>query len=362
MRILAANLSRRDARDRGERGVTTVTVVSSMGTIAAVTALAINVGQLMVTRTELQTVADLASKSATQELSRVYMTAGRGDPLTDTLSSAEFQRIATAATQRALKNTAGAVNIAIAPADIQVGKWSDLTGNQGEGYFGPDSVKVVARRDEKANGVVGLLMPGLLGASEMGMSVSATSRLSGIRYAPPGTADFPVGIGKAWFANHNSPCEVNNNRITLYPTDTADSCAGWHTFETEPASAAAMRHILDGLRTRTWTSPAITVFQTEFMFSGGTVASAFRELENLYDVRKNAKGEMNVLIPVYDREDCSNPQGWIRIIGVARAVVTKVISGNDKLIEARVECGVIENVEGGGADYGLLAAGPQLVR
>ena len=155
---------------------------------------------------------------------------------------------------------------------------------------------------------------------------------------------------------------VNNNRITLYPTDTADSCAGWQTFDNEPSSAEQMMRILRGLKNRTWTNPAITVNETQFIFNGGTVSSAFRDLEDLYEARKNADGEMSVLIPVYDRDDCSNPQGWMRIVGVARAVVTKVVAGSNKFIEARVECGVIKNVDSGGTDYGLLAAGPDLAR
>lgn len=345
----------------GERGATLLAVAYSMAGMAAVAALAINVGQLMVTQAELQTVADFAAKSAAQELARVYLTTGRSDPLVDGLTSAEFTRIANAATQRALKNTAGSVAISINPGDVGVGKWKDANGAFSAGSMGVDTVSVVARRDGLANGLVDLLLPGLLGQAQMGLHAAAASRLSGIRYAPPGTADFPVGIGKAWFARHESPCMVNNNRITLYPTDTADSCAGWHTFEDEPASAARLSSILKGLRNHTWTSPAINVNDTKFIFSGGTVANSFRDLEDLYNARKNANGEMSVLIPVYDREDCGNPQGWMRIIGVARAVITKVISGSNKYIEARVECDVVKNVESGGTDYGVLAAGPDIV-
>lgn len=57
----------RDPR-RAERGATLLAVTYSMAGFAAVTALAINVGQLLVTQAELQTVADLAAKSAAQEL------------------------------------------------------------------------------------------------------------------------------------------------------------------------------------------------------------------------------------------------------------------------------------------------------
>ena len=85
------------------------------------------------------------------------------------------------------------------------------------------------------------------------------------------------------------------------------------------------------------------------------------ELQQLYNAKKDSKGELPVLIPVYDRDDCANPNGWIRIIGVARAVVTSVTNGAEKRIEARVQCDVVELGESGGRDFGVLSAGPDTV-
>jgi hypothetical protein len=346
---------------RLQRGATNIGV--ACGAVASMTmaALVVDVGQLLATKAELQTVSDLAAKSAAQELTRVYLTAGRQDPSTDQLTGDEKARILAAADRRAKKNVAGDVNITVPGADVEIGRYDRQTGNFVPGSTGVNAVQVQVRRDETANGLVKLVFPGLLGRSAVPLTASAAAGLSGIRYVPAGMADFPVAIGKAWYDGRNSPCETNNT-ITLYPTGTSDACAGWHTFQSEPANAAELKSILQGLRTGGFTSPAIDVNDTSFIFNGGTVASAFNELEQLYNAKKNSAGEMRALVPVYDREDCSNPNGWIRIIGVARAVITNVVSGSDKYIKARVECDVIRNAESGGTDFGVLAAGPDLLR
>lgn len=350
----------RDPRARSQRGSTSIVVAISTTAVVAASALVIDVGNLLVTKAELQMVADLSAKSGAHAIAQVYMSSGREDPATDTLSISEMAQVRAAAQRRSTRNSAGSVAISVASSDIRIGKWDDQTGTFVEGNVGVNAVQVTARRDDVSNGEVPMFFPGILGRTSVGLEASSSSRISGIRYLPKGTADFPVAIAKAWYAGHSSPCSTNN-KITFYPTGTSDSCAGWHTFETEPANASALKGILDGLRLGTWESPEIDVTHTQFIFSGGVVASAMNELEKLYNAKKNAKGEMPVLIPVYDRSDCGNPNGWIPIIGVARAVVTKVDSGSDKLVEARVQCDVVEFGESGGRDFGVLSAGPDMV-
>ena len=336
-------------------------LAGGMVAILGMTALVVDGGRIHVAHAELQTVADLAAKSGARELARVYMDEGREDPTSDTLSVSEQYRIATAARQRGLKNRAGGTPIAIDPGDVRVGKWDDATGKFVETQVGATTVQVVARRDSTTNGDLPVFFAGVFGYSGVPVRATGAARVSGVSYLPPGKADFPVAIAKAWFDSHSSPCSVNN-KIRFQPTGSADGCAGWHTFENDPASGSELKRILNGLRLGTFESPEIKVGETELIFNGGTVTSAINELQALYDAKKNAAGEMAVLIPVYDRDDCSNPNGWIRVVGIARAVITKVESAPEKLIEARVQCGVIEDVESGGPDFGTLAAGPDRVR
>jgi hypothetical protein len=347
-------------RARGQRGSTSIAVAMSSMVVVGMSALVLDIGQLVVTKAELQMVADLAARSGSHELARVYMSAGRADPVSDTLTASEMEQVRAAAQRRSIRNSAGAVAISVESSDIRIGKWDDASGRFVPTNVGVNAVEVVARRDDVKNGKVSMFFPGVLGQTSVGLLANSASRLSGIRYLPKGTADFPVAIAKAWYATHASPCSTGN-RITFYPTGTADSCAGWHTFDIDPAAASDLKNILSGLRNGTYLSPEIDVENTKFIFNGGVVASAMNELAQLYNAKKDAKGEMPVLIPVYDRDDCANPNGWIRIIGVARAVVTSVTNGAEKRIEARVQCDVIELGESGGRDFGVLSAGPDTV-
>ncbi|HYC56014.1 MAG TPA: TadG family pilus assembly protein [Candidatus Binatia bacterium] len=348
-------------RQKRERGGTSIGVAGTLAGSMAMAALVIDGGQIFVTHAELQTVADLAAESATRELARVYMDEGREDFLTNSLTPAEKVRIAAAADARARQNSAGGVSIGVDSQDVQIGRWDNKTGQFIETNEKVDAVQVRARRDDGSNGQVPALFAGVIGRAGFPVRAGAAARISGVSYLPPGTADFPVAIAKAWYAGKQSPCSTDNT-ITFYPTDSPEGCAGWHTFNEDPANSAKLRSILTGLRKGTFVSPEIDVQNTQFIFSGGTITSAINELKDLYDAKKDGNSEMRVLIPVYDSDNCNNPNGWIRIIGVARAVITKVIVAPEKRIEARVQCDVVEMGESGGPDFGVLAAGPDLVR
>ena len=72
-------------------------------------------------------------------------------------------------------------------------------------------------------------------------------------------------------------------------------------------------------------------------------------------------------IVVYDRADCSNPSGPIKVVGIVTAVVTAVHEAPDKEIIARVECDAIDKGRndrssgGGSSDYGTIGSYPSLV-
>ncbi|MFN2377506.1 MAG: TadG family pilus assembly protein [Candidatus Binatia bacterium] len=346
---------------RGQKGSTTVAVAISMVAVVSATALVIDIGNLKVIEAELQTVADLAAKSAAQELARVYISEGREDPLTDTLTATEKFRISDAADRRARINSAGGTSIVLPGSDVTIGKWNDQSGAFEAATYGVNAVQVTARRDETSNGIVNMFFAGVFGTEGVPVQAGAASRLSGIRYLPKGTADFPVAIAKAWYAAHASPC-TTGNKLTFHPTGSAQGCVGWHTFEKTPANAAELKSIVKGLRLGTFVSPEIDITKSTFEFTGGTLSSVLGEVMDLYNAKKNAKNELPVLIPVYDRDDCSNPSGPIRILGVARAVITHVDTGGDGRIEARVQCDVLPLAESGGPDFGVLAGGPDLVR
>jgi hypothetical protein len=89
-------------------------------------------------------------------------------------------------------------------------------------------------------------------------------------------------------------------------------------------------------------------------------------MKSLYDANKDpVTGEWDVKIPVYDSDDCSNPNGTILIVGFATATVTQVIEAPDKQIIAEVTCDEIIDGRPGGTvvdgDFSPLSTAPALV-
>jgi hypothetical protein len=112
----------------------------------------------------------------------------------------------------------------------------------------------------------------------------------------------------------------------------------------------------------TITSPQTVVGETSFAFIGGDVASAFEEMQALYDANKDPDtGFWEVLVPVYESDDCSNPTGSVAIIGFATAIITAVEGPPSKTIQAQVICENIEPGRGSGGDYGTMGSIPGLV-
>ncbi len=337
-----------------------VTIMAAMAAIAllGVGALVLDVGYMMVTRTELQNIADGSSASGSMELARIYDELGNVDPMEHTLTIEEEARIVNHLNTISTKNDAAGVAIGIPAGDVEFGKWDRTTGAFQATRTGVTSTQTTARRDKSANGSVNTLLASVLGIDEFGVSADGGSAISTIGKLPPGRVDFPIGIARAWFEARNSPCGANTE-IMFYPTGTIQGCAGWHTFEDWPANAARLKSILRGMRDGIVQSPEITVGQTEFVFTGGTVGSALQAAEELYNAKKDANGELLVHLPVYDYDDCSNPQGRIKIVGIATAIITGVVpKGGNKNVTANVSCDVVGFGEPGGPDYGTWVAKP----
>jgi len=69
-------------------------------------------------------------------------------------------------------------------------------------------------------------------------------------------------------------------------------------------------------------------------------------------------------VPVYDRDDCSNPNQSILIVGFAPIELRDVLNSPDKLVRGTVKCDYIDPLasRGGGGSYGIKGSVPGLVR
>ena len=352
---------------KNQAGVSAVIVAIVLTMLIGFTALAVDVGFMYVTKNELQNVADAAALAGAGHLGSIYAGLSYEDQQTHMFTRANIMAVVQ---QVAGKNQAAKMNISILDVDVTIGTWDGSTLTpMADPLVGPDAVRVIARRDGVANGPITIFFAKIFGIDTVDVSADATAALTGQSIAGPGGLPFPTGISKKWF---DKP-EYCEQPIKFYPTGTLEGCAGWHTYNESPANANKLREILEGLTPpdRTYESPPVQAYETEFTFTGGTVASAFDEMKALFDAMKVLNDGIldadedsttwTTSVPVYDRKDCSNPHGAITIVGFATVIITEVQDAPDKIIQAQVICEMKELGRGGGSNYGTKGTIPGLV-
>ncbi len=344
---------------REQKGMAAIHM-AMLGTIlVGMTAFAVDIGHALVTQTELQNAADSASLAAARQMGAEYLAMSIADQqdLGRDLSGDEQGRISGQATAAAFANKASNVaNLALGQSDIQYGTWDFIAHTFVPTVTRPNAIQVTARRDGGQNGPITTFFAGVLGVSTMSIASTSTAAL-GTSGGPvgPGVADVPFAISSNWF-NNTANC---NDGIQFSPTG-PDGCAGWHVFDQTPATANKLRNTIDGLNDGSYTAPGFTPGVDPWTFTGGEVSSAFNNLIDLWDAKKqfnNGRWEWDVNLPVYQASSpsvCDNPSGSIVIAGYAIATITEV-KKND--IQAEVKCDAFfdgnpdpnQNPGGGGA-------------
>ena len=329
-------------------------------------ALAIDVGYFMVVKNELQNIADGAALGATAELGEQYVKK-------ETINDTDIKNVAV---DIGNKNRAGDLgSLSIDLSDIEIGTWDqDADPKFDPGATPPNAVKVTARRDgSKNSNSVRTFFGGVLGVDSVGVNADATAALlAPIKVFSP----IPVGISKYWFNKSHWPETPEDNfcnqDIKFHPTGDLEGCAGWHNYydpdnpEKSNANASKLKTILEGLKTGDFIIPETIVGETKYAFIGGTVASAFDEMVALFNKKGRNCGDNTdnwcADVVVYDRDDCSNPNKSITIVGFAPVVITGILGPPQKTIEGRVLCDKVVWAEGGGGEYyGELGSIPKLV-
>ncbi|MCA9470575.1 MAG: pilus assembly protein [Nitrospirales bacterium] len=343
--------------ERGSIGLYGALVI---GMFLAIAAFAIDIGYAIVSKQELRNVADSVALAGARVLGELY----EGLPLDEqrnfVLNTSQKNLVLAAMDDLAQKNSAGGLFISVDHSDIQFGQWD------GAAFFmtnlQPTAVAVTVRRDRIANGPLSTSFAGVFGVDSMAVAAQATAALLPIATAVSGEVDIPVGISKEYF--ELGGC---GDTIEFHPTGSLVGCAGWHTFEQSPANASKLKDILIELRNGTFAAPEVIAEESQFIFIGGNVASAFSELENLYDTKKDASGNWETFLVVYDQSDCNNPHGPMTIVGFAKATIYSVQGPPNMRILAKIECDGIHkgrpgsNAGNGGQGYGTKSSVPGLV-
>jgi len=330
------------AADRNNRGAILIFMALATTMLLGFCALVIDIGYGMATKAQLQNVADSGAMAGTAELGRIYNHLGNNvDYTTYPLTDADRARVLSKVNDYTLQNFAAGVPIMVGPSDVVYGIWNGSTKTFTSASTGVNAIAVTARRDDSANGTLATSLAQIFGVRSMAVKADATVNiLSGVRSMPPGMGDVPFGIASAWFTSRETPCGENSG-IQFFPTGTATGCAGWHVFDEAPANTAKLRDIVQDLTSGTYVSPETIAGENAYNFTGGTIAAAFMDFVTLFDSKKGEDGTWLVHVPVYDRQDCSNPTGRIKIIGFAAARITNVSTSPYKRIDAQVECDIV---------------------
>ncbi|MFH2011514.1 MAG: pilus assembly protein TadG-related protein [Pseudomonadota bacterium] len=353
---------------KDQRGVTAVIVALVAVILFSFAALAIDIGYSLVTKNELQNVADAAALAAARQLGANYSGI---DPENQSQYIVDPLELIAVAKDVALQNQAGGKFITIndgdgLTGDIVIGQWNASTRTLTPGLSFPDAVRVIARRDSSTvEGPITTFFARIFGRDTVNVNAVATAALSSIMIGKP---SIPVGISK-----HRFETEYCDKPIVFYPTWDPASCGGWHTFDDWPANANKLGNILDDLADETYDIPETIANVTQYVFIGGTLStSVFPEMYNLWNtMRTKNDGEIDMddddnswttMVVVYDSNDCSNPSGWTTIVGFAVVKIDNVIGAPTNKIQATIQCDIITSeVQGGGVYYGAKADTPNLV-
>jgi len=346
-----------DALDNEHGAVAAMTAIFLV-VLLAVAAAAIDIGHALVAKNELQNTADAAALAGTRSLGLMYESMTPAEQQVYTLAGGDQATIVAAVQTTAVANSAAGVPITINAADIAIGTWNPTTRIHTPTVNQPKAVRVWARRDSSANGAISTFLAGVVGLTSVSVSAVATADMTAVGQTAPGQLDVPFAISEYYFTQFGC-----GDSIKFYPNDgTPQACSAWHTFDQSPANANTLRTIIDGMTNGTYQSPATTPGDS-LNFTNGNVASAFPNLINLYNAKKDANGNWDVFVPVYQSPDCTPPNGAIPIIGYAEARITNVQGAPNFLISATILCNIFEgNTTGGGPPFGpVLSTIPGLV-
>jgi hypothetical protein len=395
---------------QGEEGSVIVIVAVLLVILLGSTALVTDLGVFFVTRNQLQNVSDGSALASARLLGTMYQAVPFNQQGSWVCSSECERELRDTAIAVGLNNRAAAVDVTLLDADILVGQWDG--DNFTPTLDQPDAVQVISRRDDLANGPVTTFFGKALGIETGSISAIAVAALSGQGSSGEGEHELPIGIS-SWFFDNEDEWGFCNEDIQFYPTNDPASCAGWTSWD-YGSNDITLRRILQG--DPEYDSPETFAGSTIYNFTGGTLSNpTFDDLLTLFqfsgcdvdssweyltddvtgdclqqapethpdrvslEYQDNEGNWVRALypdgtprnwhkwettLPVYGRDDCSNPNQSILIVGFAQIELRDVLNSPDKLVRGKIVCHRVDDDDsrGGGGEYGLKGSIPGLVK
>jgi Flp pilus assembly protein TadG len=342
-----------------EQGAVAVMVAVTLPVLLGFAALTIDIGHSLVAKNELQDVADAGALAGARRLGTIYQGLSPAQQVSYTLTSpapviSDVQNVSA-------QNYGAGRSITVNVGDIQIGQWDSVNKTLTVTPATPNAVRVTARLDGTSNGPVSTFLANVMGISSVDVRATATAALTGVSTTNPGDLETPFGISA--FRMQTPFC---NAPVRFYPTNDPQACGGWHTFTDTPPNANTLRQQINGMipNPPTFTSPGTQAGVTSLEFVGGNIANALNNLYNLYMAKRDPNtGFWDALVPVYQSNNCSNPNSPMQIVGYASMRITNVLAPPaGQLVEGIIQCNLVDGGRGGGASFGTLGSIPGLVQ
>jgi Flp pilus assembly protein TadG len=347
------------AKLRSEKGVTLVYVAILLVVFLGMTALAVDIGYLMVSKNELQNAADAAALAGARQLGENY----------NKSVSPVSTNVLNVAQTTASQNKATGLNLAVGNVIASIGNWDPTQARNNvpfpSGAVYPDAVKATVKRNSATpSGAVSTFIAPVFKVIDPSFQdkipVEATA-CAAITGPCTGTPGLPLGIGKSWFTNFGA----NKGCTQIAVNKTTQSCAGWTNLST--TKKYDHKDVQDMLKDPT-KIPTVNVGDI-VDFGGGTTEQVVTELDALFQKMKvlDADGDPNTWttgVVVYDDQDtCENPVKKYPILGFATVKITGVVTtGNNKGPQGVVQCNLAEQKRGGCFYAGTYGVIPGLVQ
>jgi Flp pilus assembly protein TadG len=349
---------------REERGVIFILFIVVLLVLLAFAALALDVGNVMVVRNELQNISDGAALAGARYLGMAY----EGMSYLEQQDPAKIAfygpgTISTAQEVGTSNSAEGIANVKILASDIELGQWDRTKTPQFQETAPPwDAVRVTVRKDGTANTSVVTYFARLFGMDTINVSASAIAALTAEIHIEPGNL-IPVGIDEAWYGTDR--CYQS---IKFYPQD---SCAGWNVYDAsmcqgnqEHQNAECLwRRILENWVNDNFTAPGADTGDI-FYYTEGVQQKAVDNFSLLWDKMKTWDPDLGKYVwrasaVVFKNNGCTPINGPREIVGFSTVLITGVDHGE---IVGTVLCDQYQASAGGGGEFGTKGTIPNLVK
>ncbi|MBI5547499.1 MAG: Tad domain-containing protein [Deltaproteobacteria bacterium] len=329
-------------RRRSESGASAITVALMLAALGGFLALVINVGHLMVVRTQLQTACDSASLAGAFELD------GTAEGLTRAQAkAADFAARHT--TDRGLSVTIDAA------ADVEFGIWDRLQPRAAA--FTPildpllvNAVRVQAGREGARSNPLEVFFTGFTGGQR---EASVTAEAVAVHGAPCDGCAVPLVFAECIIRQADGT--LNCGQTLVFRSDTLDNI-GFTNLEADErsVSTSGIIDILDGDCRSAQVGNDVGIGNGNNLNNG--VINAFE--------RFIARNGRSVAAPIASTPDgCGKFNGMQTVVGFARFTILGLTGPPDQSITIQLDCDqTIESRTAGCGFYGSLSPRPVLVR